>query len=751
MDFKDFYNVLEDYLESFSIDRELKNILVNFTSSRKWTMVNSKSAEAPALIKPQSNYIAFNPVLIAASLFELRKALNLVDDKDEFLTNAYKSFYPLCKSIKMFLLLHEIGHWLYTADPSAIIPFVERYCSNFPVELSMYLYNVVEDSIIQRLFMIEYRSSVYRQAFDIGICCFQGAEAVKTYVSKSESQNWSIKTKLFYFIIRAYNLHNSEVQNMFNIPDKIGWKEDTIQAFDQAITTVDKLARAEYVFKVLAPLVFRDLVEEIDASDGTEATAEDSLLDQDKLYTSKNPPAKGNSKGSSPSSNSEESEDEDTNKSEDEESEDISEETTDSDNSSDGNSTQEDTEDDGDEGQGTSNSDESQDSSEDSEEDSEEDSSSSKSGDDEGEEESFESTDNSNSSEDDGEPEQCDVTPTDPGKTIIEQIKEACEELNKSINGANEPSEEKSVPELKPQTNPLATSCNVIDHTVSSSNNDNEDEDNSKKKSKKKSKDKSKDNSNPLTDTATMNNVTLSIYNNALNVLDKIFTMSNSTLHGLDQGELDEDELYTYFTEKNLNIYKEEYKVKQDKKVVVYFVLDNSGSMGGRRFDYASAAFVGLIHALEDIQIKCCLLTFGEHVRLLKRFDESSNFLGVESNLQHRVNIFASNLEDDTILFPALDYILNDETFLSQDPDLCKVVIVATDGCTNNMSECAYLAEKIAEDALVFSIGLDMSSRLEYLQAVMPGAIVRNYEGSNIATQLPEDIYEEIINRFLLY
>jgi hypothetical protein len=115
------------------------------------------------------------------------------------------------------------------------------------------------------------------------------------------------------------------------------------------------------------------------------------------------------------------------------------------------------------------------------------------------------------------------------------------------------------------------------------------------------------------------------------------------------------------------------------------------------------------------------------------------------------VNQYVSDLESDTNLFPALDYVINDETFMDNDPDLCKVVIVATDGCTNKEDACAYLAEQISSQALMFAVGLDMRSYEDYLQRVMPGSIVKIYEGSNIATQLPEDIYEEIINRFLLF
>jgi len=737
MEFETFYNEVSPYIEDRFLNSELKNILVTFTSSRNWTLIDNNKAEAPALIKPQSNYIAFNPILIAASLFELRKELGIVNNKDEFYKQSYSKIKIVCKCIKTFLLLHEIGHWLYTANPKDVLPLVQKYCSNFPIELTMYLINVVEDSVIQRLFMLEYRGSFYRQCFDIGICCFQGAEAVKTYVAKSEEANWSIKTKLFYFIIRAYNLHNSEVQAMFNIPDKIGWKNDTIQAFDQAITTIDKNDRAKYVCEVLAPLVFRDLVEEIDASEGTPAGEEDSLLDQDKLYKANNP-LPGNSSGKGSSSGTPSGQQSNSSQEDEEESEDSE---TDSNEGTDGNSSQEDAEENGQEGDGTSegeadgdgdgnsNGEGSSDEESDKEE-KEESSKSNQSSNDEGKSSSnpdgSKTDPNAGGSGNKSNEELPEVTAEAPvEKSINEQIAEACKELNKSINASSEPSEMSEAPRLKEQTNPLAVSCNVIDHTHIG-----------RSKSDK---------------TATMNSLTLEIYGNAIGVLDKIFTMSNSVLRGLDQGELDEDELYTYYTEKNLNIYKEENKVKQDKKVIVYFILDNSGSMSGHRYAYSSAAFIGLIHALEDIQIKCCFLSFGEDVRLIKRFDDPTSFLGAESPLQYMVNEYVSDLESDTNLFPALDYVINDDAFLDTDPDLCKVVIVATDGCTNKESACAYVAEQISSQALMFAVGLDMSGSEDYLQRVMPGAIVRNYDGSTIATKLPEDIYEEIINRFLLY
>jgi hypothetical protein len=559
--------------------------------------------------------------------------------------------------------------------------------------------------------MLDYRGTFYRQCFNIGICCFQGAEAVKTYVSNSEEQAWSIKTKLFYFIIRAYNLHNSEVQAMFNIPDKIGWKEDTIEAFDQAIIIIDKVDRVKYVFEVLAPLVFRDLHEVVEDSDLESADSNDSLLDQDKLYKSKGSSnSKGNSSGNS-SPDEESSDDiEDTDAEEGDDGDD-------GDDSNRGESNEE------------SNSSSSDEESEDSSSTSEPSSSNSESSSSDASEDSdandsndtSESASSSGSSSENESPSE--VIPEDTRENITKQIVEACKELNKSINGSDEPSNTVSPVKTKPQ-NPTALACGVRDHTTDGYN---------------------------TSCTSTMNKLTLEIYGTALNVLDKIFTMNDEVLRGLDQGELDEDELYTYYTEKNLNIYMEEYKVKKDKKVVCYFVLDNSCSMDGKRFDYSSAAFIGLIHALEDIQIKCCMLSFGRYTRLIKRFDEPLNLLGTESLLAGRVRNFVSNTEGDTILHPALDYILADATFQDPDPDLCKVVIVATDGCTRYESTSAALAEQISKEALMFAVGLDMEGLEHYLQRVMPGSIVKNYSGDDIANQLPEDIYEAIIEKFLLY
>lgn len=666
LDFKDFYSHLDYYITHGYIESKLKNTLACFAQG-KWGFYNDVNHEAPASINVHTRNITFNPILIAEMLYKLRVELKIVDDKDK-LTDDSRYLYNLCEYIKTFLLLHEVGHWLYTASPADVVPLAKQYCKEFPLELAMYLYNVVEDSVIQRLFMLEYRGSFYRKCFDLGICCFQGAEAVKSYVSNAEESNFSIRTKLFYFIIRAYNLHNSEVQAMFNIPDKIGWSEATLNAFDTAITTIDKLDRAKYCMEVLAPLVFQDLLEHIDES-GDGRTTSGSLLDQDKLYHNDNNTVSNTSSDSDSGSSSSDSSNSDA--------------SDESDKSADSNSEEQ----------------ESNDSGEDSKE---------------------EAKDKSEGSSKE-EPQESEETKKQ--QSISDMIREACEELNKSINAKNNPEEISAAPKLKAQTNTLATSCNVTDHTEQNSGGQ----------------------------TRPMNSLTLNVYSNALNVLDKIFTMSNTTIRGLDQGELDEDELYTYYTEKNLNIYMNQEKLKQDKKVAVYFVLDNSGSMYGSRFTYSSAAFVGLMHALEDIQIKCCLLSFGEYTRLIKKFDDSISSLGMDSALQYNVDMFVSDLEDDTKLFPALDYISNDDTFLNPDPDLCKVVIIATDGATRDEEACAELMEKISSEALVFGVGLDMDGYEDYLSRVMPGAIIRIYSDTNIATQLPEDIYEEIINRFLLY
>lgn len=681
-DFQEFYDNVEYFLVDTHLNAKCRATLTCFSGSRNtWRIVDDEQSEALAMINTSTHTVTFNPLLITYSLYELRDELQIATTKYNW---SWRSrVKTLCECIKTFLLLHEVGHWLYTIEAADAVQLAKQYCSGYPVQLAMFLLNTVEDSVIQRLFMLEYRGSFYRKCFDLGMCIFQGAEAVKTYVANSESQNWSIKTKLFYFIIRSYNLHNSEVQNMFNIPDKIGWKQDTLDAFDQAIVTLDKVDRCKYCFEVLAPLVFRDLTEEVEGHNLSSAGSVGDLLDQDKLYTS-------NESSSVPDFSDEESSSADSgipmsssNSSSSSNSNNSSAESSNPENSDD-----------------TSNSSEGSNTKEDSSE---------------GE---------AKGSDESSTPGDVEAKEPEQPMTLEQEIIDACNELNNSLNAAKEPTDISSVPQLKPQTNPLAISCNVVDHTHETSTG---------------------------SSTSSMGNLTLDIYGNAISVLDKIFTMSDSTIRGLDQGELDEDELYTYYTEKNLNIYKEVTKLKQDKKVICYFVLDNSGSMDGARYDYSSAAFVGLIHALEDIQIKCCFLSFGEKVRLIKNFNDSISFLGTYSPLQSVVDNYVSNLEGDTNLYPALDYILNDKEFNNPDPDLCKVIIVATDGCTNNESECASAATKISSESLMFAVGLDMQGDEDYLQRVMPGSQVRIYSGRNIATQLPEDIYEEIINKFLLY
>lgn len=717
--FHKFYANVLSFLTDNHLNTKCRATLTCFSGYRSiWRIVDDEQAPAPAMINTSTYTVTFNPLLITYSLYELRDELKIVTTKYDW---SWRSrIKPLCECIKTFLLLHEVGHWLYTVEAADAVKLARQYCSGYPVQLAMFLLNAVEDSIIQRLFMLEYRGSFYRKCFDLGICIFQGAEAVKTYVSNSESQNWSIKTKLFYFIIRAYNLHNSEVQNMFNIPDKIGWKQDTLDAFDQTIITLDKVDRCRYCFEVLAPLVFRDLTEEVEGDNFSSVGSVDDLLDQDKLYTSKE---SSSAPGSSDFSD-EESSSEDT----DTDSEDSgipmsSNSSSSSSSSSSSNNSSSDSEDSETESEDTDSSGESEGSGDSGDSEISEDTSNSSEGSDTKEDSSERESDTEDSGES-STPGEVEAKEPDQPMTLEQEIIDACNELNNSLNAAKEPTDMSSAPQLKPQANPLAMSCNVVDHTHETSTG---------------------------SSTSSMNHLTLDIYGNAISVLDKIFTMSESTLRGLDQGELDEDELYTYFTEKNLNIYKEETKLKQDKKVICYFVLDNSGSMTGSRYNYSSAAFIGLIHALEDIQIKCCFLSFGEKVRLIKNFNDSIAFLGTASPLQSVVDKHVSNLEGDTNLYPALDYILSDKEFDNSDPDLCKVVIIATDGCTNNESECASAATKISSESLMFAVGLDMQGEEDYLQRVMPGSQVRIYSDKNIATKLPEDIYEEIINKFLLY
>jgi hypothetical protein len=91
----------------------------------------------------------------------------------------------------------------------------------------------------------------------------------------------------------------------------------------------------------------------------------------------------------------------------------------------------------------------------------------------------------------------------------------------------------------------------------------------------------------------------------------------------------------------------------------------------------------------------------------------------------------------------ALNFVLNDYYF--KDAKYYKIVLIATDGSVDYLD--TEIAQAIADNALVFILGLDFSPRQ---WRDINGLIIKSYSIDEIVTKLPSDIYEEVAKKFFM-
>ena len=94
------------------------------------------------------------------------------------------------------------------------------------------------------------------------------------------------------------------------------------------------------------------------------------------------------------------------------------------------------------------------------------------------------------------------------------------------------------------------------------------------------------------------------LYESCSQSLQKLYNLENSTETRLHDGEIDDSIMHEWFTEKNIDIFKKDINLVQNRNIIVTFILDRSGSMGGSRFMSSVAMICALAHAFEDINIK---------------------------------------------------------------------------------------------------------------------------------------------------
>ena len=741
-----FITLLSNHI---SDTRQVRNLCQRFVSNKRVYVSFDNHFNGLAAINMINYRIKINPRLLITKVLEAYP-ISLEEDEqisDVIYWDTVVRYRKYCRDYRDFCLLHEIGHYLYTDSYKNLKAYAEELCPEIPGFLISYVNNVVEDSVIQKRFCIDFNTDSIIDIFKFGIYITQGTIPVQSFteivnkVEESGMQNFelNIRQKLFYFIMKVYNEYDDNVQEMWKHPEYFAWSQETLDAFDTAVKITDTQLRCRYTTGTFAPLIYKDLLQLVNKA-GSKTSSVGDLLDQPKLYQSND------------NSDDEEDEQDDTDDSNDSEELNDSNDSNDSDDSDDSSeddsSNTEDTvsyeDEESDEDFDSEDSDEDYDDSQDSEESEDEDESNDDSDLDEENSEDDEDSDEPDEPDDDEEEseEESDSTEDDSTEEDSDYNEESDEGNKDSGDGCSSPDKDKDDDALSKEDfdDLLEKAVNDISQNFNSESTFEE---------------------NPPLDADTLNainsnvinvssnyftggqshpsDLVISIYNEATSVLQRLYTQSDVVVRGLEQGELDDELVVDYFVNKSLNIYKEEYPAPEGKDILAYFLLDVSGSMW-EKLPYAKQAFEALIYAFNAVHIKTCLLTFSDDTKLVKPFDMDIPFSNPSELTSALSYIYG---EGGTDIMDALNYIINDYYF--KDPKYHKIVIIGTDGDVDDLDKS--IAQAIADEALVFVLGFDFNA---YQWEGIPGIIIKSYSLEDIVQQLPADIYEEVANKFFM-
>lgn len=685
-----------------------------------------------AAINMYSHGIIINPKLLANTLIEALPFIIRNKDTFSFLfnnenNNTYFDVGNYVCYFACYLVLHEIGHHKYTIKPSDEKPLIKAaLAKGMPLEFVKFVSNVVEDCFIQRRLQLDYPIEIYRDFFLLGTTIIQGPLAKISFEdslnsSIKEGTSLPIKTKLFYFILRAYNRMDKDIQSMYDMIPTLGWTKEVLDLFDKAICILDTIDRAIYTYEVLTPALFNILHEKVKLTIDElkqQHQQSNSLLDDDKLREADvDDSSNGNSDSDKPE------DDEGANKACDEE--------------SNGESIGDSDEDGEDEPKKSSDS-----ASEDKAEESNEDNSKVDS-------DAENEAQNKNQSEDsksnsDSEKQSTDSTTEstapseqkqDSNKSLEQQFREiednfidelsnACHELNDSLDESKDRNEDVPVVESKSKKD-LADVINNI------------------KKAKPFSNRESLINAGMQARFAS-NGITL--YNLASQLFKRIYTFDTDDMNYLDDGDLDEDTMIDFYTEKSLNIFKQHRDLVEGKKIKVLFLVDDSGSMYPKRAYNCRVIIPPLMHSFEESGIQTCLYAFGSHSYLLKDFDDPVTLVGQQSSIQYAYNNFRDS--GGTYICHVLSALVMKE----YDEDTIYVCFVFTDGCLDQAylatSLCEYLRTQCHFNFFGVTIDQDYDSGLHTVLGI-DESLVKNYSTDELLTKLPQDIYNTIVDKFI--
>ena len=684
----------------------------------------------------------------------------------------------LCYYFCCYLMLHEIGHYLYTLPLKEInldaLPIIAQM--NLPLSFVKVSHNMVEDSFLQRRLQLDYPVRSYRDVFLLGTTIVQGALAKEDFKCLlTEKPVLSIRDKLFYLILRSYNRNDQEVMSMFNQDDKIGWTDEVLEKFDNAICILDSYDRAHYVNYELIPAMFDVLHEVVKGGGPTTSGSDESLLDEDKLREVENDEDNsGNPNSDKPEdpngtpsncSGQQGGDSSDTDGDEDDESSDTDGE--DGDESSDFDEDEEgdessgasgDEDDDEDEDESSAGGDTDADDDDDDESSSDNSDGSSDDGSDDnnidthngdgvssGSEDESSSNDSS-SSDSDNEPDGSDGNDgEDEEAKFNQELSDACDELNSSLDESNKEdvrnATEEDLKSLKDNADKVS-SQDVSDFLNKIDKKDLLDEKSLLSKASLNSY------SSSLSDRS------IDLYNNASTLFKRIYTYDTDDRTYLDSGEIDEDIMVDFFTEKSLNIFKEHKDLVESKRIKVIFLVDDSGSMGENdRRGKCRAIVPPLIQAFEDSGIQCRLYYFGSRVALVKDFEDRSIIAGKASNVYEA--IVRTDVGCSTQVCPALKSLCD----YDYDPEEIYILYTITDGAFDEEDKAGLLYEYLRKerDVNLFGVTIDDSYGKALLLKCMFGNemndyldCVGNYTSTELVEKLPQDIYNTILDKFII-
>ena len=708
-------------------DSYIKAELLSHTFMGVRSIHFNDSMNGLACIDLKFNCIYINPDMIFKSLQAALPAVLSNLDVFPFLKYSYygRQVFSLDTYVSMFscyLILHEVGHYLYTK--SDVNDLISSVCLQYgiPREFAFFVHNVVEDAFIQRRLQLDYPVQIYRDTFLLGTTIIQGPIAVANFLTALKEGNaLSLYNKLFYFILRAYNLDDKDVQSMWNMNPAIGWTQEALDLFDKAIIILDSSYRAEVTFTELLPVLF-DIVHEVVDVSGSPSNSSGSLLESDKLYEANqtNPKQPSNSQDESEKSASQNKAENSAKNESSNSDEQVNEEEANSQNlqENEPNSTELNEEDKSD----TSDSSNAIDSNE-LESDSEE-------GDASNEEDSKEDSEGESSSKDNsgfGSSSSNDTGMTE--EEFLKRLSEVCNELNQALDELDKSREE-------------AVSVNPVDAA------DAADALSGIEKLEQPSLSSIVDDVSKYTSNFSTSG--LQLYNVSSALFKRIFNFESEDLNYLDSGDIDEDTMIDFYTEKSLNIFKQHIDLVESKNIFISFVVDDSGSMYDRRARALRSIIPPLIHAFEDSDIKCSLYTFSDCYKLVKDFDDPAIFINGRSNVQALFNSVCDC--GGTSIGPVLTSLCSRE--YDTDNNIY-IVFTFTDGCFDDESLVKGLYQHLRDNLHVFLYGVTIDSfyDCERLSDLMYGVdsipLVQNYSTDELVTRLPEDIYNTIVNTFI--